>query len=115
MYFLDEVFYSARRSSYRFSSAYCPVYLQESRALLCKIETEKNEVEPIIPKYLNRLSDYLFILARYTGHLLNTRRNSVEAKNLRFFPGKSSSYLIIMRCEVDIKQFSHLSYAAPGR
>jgi len=28
-------------------------------------------VEPLIIKYLNRLSDYLFVLARYTGHLLN--------------------------------------------
>ncbi|MBO9617660.1 MAG: cob(I)yrinic acid a,c-diamide adenosyltransferase [Niabella sp.] len=24
-------------------------------------------VEPVVPKYLNRLSDYLFVLARYTG------------------------------------------------
>lgn len=36
-----------------------------------RLASEKNEVEPIIIKYLNRLSDYLFILARYTGHLLN--------------------------------------------
>jgi cob(I)alamin adenosyltransferase len=36
-----------------------------------RLEIEKNEVEPIIQKYLNRLSDYLFVLARYTGHLLN--------------------------------------------
>jgi cob(I)alamin adenosyltransferase len=28
-------------------------------------------VEPLVIKYLNRLSDYLFILARYIGHLLN--------------------------------------------
>jgi len=28
-------------------------------------------VEPLIIKYLNRLSDYLFVLARYTGHLLH--------------------------------------------
>ncbi len=28
-------------------------------------------VEPLIIKYLNRLSDYLFVLSRYTGHLLN--------------------------------------------
>ena len=28
-------------------------------------------VEPLVIKYLNRLSDYLFVLARYTGHLLN--------------------------------------------
>ena len=27
-------------------------------------------VEPIILKYLNRLSDYLFVLARYIGHTL---------------------------------------------
>lgn len=36
-----------------------------------RLESEKNEVEPIIIKYLNRLSDYLFILARYTGQILN--------------------------------------------
>jgi cob(I)alamin adenosyltransferase len=28
-------------------------------------------VEPLVIKYLNRLSDYLFVLARYEGHLLN--------------------------------------------
>ncbi|HKZ68083.1 MAG TPA: cob(I)yrinic acid a,c-diamide adenosyltransferase [Chitinophagaceae bacterium] len=36
-----------------------------------RLEAENNEVEPIIIKYLNRLSDYLFVLARYAGHLLN--------------------------------------------
>ena len=36
-----------------------------------RLETEQNEVEPNIIKYLNRLSDYLFVLARYAGHLLN--------------------------------------------
>ncbi|MES1214821.1 MAG: cob(I)yrinic acid a,c-diamide adenosyltransferase [Bacteroidota bacterium] len=35
-----------------------------------KLEIEKEEIEAIIIKYLNRLSDYLFILARFTGHKL---------------------------------------------
>jgi cob(I)alamin adenosyltransferase len=30
-------------------------------------------VEPLVIKYLNRLSDYLFVLARYLGHLLHAQ------------------------------------------
>jgi cob(I)alamin adenosyltransferase len=30
-------------------------------------------VEPLVIRYLNRLSDYFFELARYTGHLLNAK------------------------------------------
>ena len=36
-----------------------------------RLEIEKEEVENIIIKYLNRLSDYLFVLSRYAGHLMN--------------------------------------------
>lgn len=36
-----------------------------------RLELESLEVEPLILQYLNRLSDYLFILARYIGHQLN--------------------------------------------
>ncbi len=35
-----------------------------------RLAMESPEVEPIIVKYLNRLSDYLFVLARYTAHKL---------------------------------------------
>jgi len=35
-----------------------------------RLEMESLEVEGLILKYLNRLSDYLFVLSRYTGHLL---------------------------------------------
>jgi cob(I)alamin adenosyltransferase len=36
------------------------------------VHLQQNElfVEPLVIKYLNRLSDYLFVLARYAGHLL---------------------------------------------
>jgi cob(I)alamin adenosyltransferase len=36
-----------------------------------RLELESLEVEPLILQYLNRLSDYLFVLARYIGHQLH--------------------------------------------
>lgn len=39
---------------------------------LCVLMKEQDAfVEPLVIKYLNRLSDYLFVLSRYIGHLLN--------------------------------------------
>lgn len=35
-----------------------------------RLELESHEIEPIILQYLNRLSDYLFVLARFVGHTL---------------------------------------------
>ena len=35
-----------------------------------RLEHENEEVEPLVLKYLNRLSDYLFVLSRYTGHIM---------------------------------------------
>ena len=37
-------------------------------------------VEPLIIKYLNRLSDYLFVLARFTGHQLNVQEIPWKAR-----------------------------------
>ncbi len=36
-----------------------------------RLELESLEVEEIIIKYMNRLSDYLFVLSRYAGHQMN--------------------------------------------
>jgi cob(I)alamin adenosyltransferase len=37
-------------------------------------------VDPLVIKYLNRLSDYLFVLARYTGQLLNVPEIAWKAR-----------------------------------
>lgn len=37
-----------------------------------RLEAENSAIESIVLKYLNRLSDYLFVLARYIGSLLNS-------------------------------------------
>lgn len=42
------------------------------RAERCCVRLE-SEAEAIIIKYLNRLSDYLFVLSRYTGHQMNVK------------------------------------------
>jgi len=34
-----------------------------------RLQEESLYIEPIVIRYLNRLSDYLFMLSRYTGHL----------------------------------------------
>jgi cob(I)alamin adenosyltransferase len=39
-----------------------------------RLETESLEVEPLILKYLNRLSDWLFVAARFISH----QHNAVE-------------------------------------
>jgi len=36
-----------------------------------RLELESLEIDPVVLKYINRLSDYLFVLSRYTGHQLN--------------------------------------------
>lgn len=38
-----------------------------------RLQLEDNAIEPIIIKYLNRLSDYLFQLARYTSHQMGVQ------------------------------------------
>jgi cob(I)alamin adenosyltransferase len=42
------------------------------RAERCCVNMQHHElfVEPLVVKYINRLSDYLFVLARYIGHQL---------------------------------------------
>ena len=45
-----------------------------------RLESEKEEIESVIIKYLNRLSDYLFVLARYTGYQLRVEEIPWKAR-----------------------------------
>lgn len=44
---------------------------RRAERICVQMQEEGLFIEPIVIKYLNRLSDYLFVLARYIGHLLN--------------------------------------------
>lgn len=52
------------------------------RAERCCVNMQEHGlfVDPLIIKYLNRLSDYLFVLARYTGHLLQVNEIAWKAR-----------------------------------
>jgi cob(I)alamin adenosyltransferase len=43
---------------------------RRAERLCVHMQQENVFVAPLVIKYLNRLSDYLFVLSRYTGHLL---------------------------------------------
>ena len=43
---------------------------RRAERLCVNIQEHQLFVEPLVIKYLNRLSDYLFVLARYIGHIL---------------------------------------------
>ena len=38
--------------------------------------SRRDEIQPVIGRYLNRLSDYLFVLARYFSRLLDVKEDS---------------------------------------
>ena len=44
---------------------------RRSERLCVNMQEHDLFVEPLVIKYLNRLSDYLFVLSRYIGHQLN--------------------------------------------
>ena len=44
---------------------------RRAERICVRMQENQEFIEPIVIKYLNRLSDYLFVLARYAGHLLH--------------------------------------------
>ncbi len=49
---------------------------RRAERLCVKMMEHEMFVEPLVIKYLNRLSDFLFVLARYIGHQLNIPENA---------------------------------------
>ncbi len=43
---------------------------RRAERLCVQLHQDHLYIDPLVIKYLNRLSDYLFVLSRYTGHLL---------------------------------------------
>lgn len=49
----------------------CRCVCRRAERLCVNLHEHDSFVDPLVVKYLNRLSDYFFVLSRYTGHLLN--------------------------------------------
>jgi cob(I)alamin adenosyltransferase len=48
----------------------CRCVCRRSERICVLLDQENIFVDPLVIKYLNRLSDYLFVLSRYIGHVL---------------------------------------------
>ncbi len=44
---------------------------RRAERICVQMQEQQLFIEPVVLKYLNRLSDYLFVLARWIGHVLN--------------------------------------------
>jgi cob(I)alamin adenosyltransferase len=54
----------------------CRTICRRAERLIVELDEKEHLDQPLIIKYLNRLSDYFFVLARWVGHLLG----AVETK-----------------------------------
>jgi cob(I)alamin adenosyltransferase len=50
----------------------CRTICRRAERLIVELDEKEQLDQPLIIKYLNRLSDYFFVLARWIGHLLGT-------------------------------------------
>ena len=48
----------------------CRTICRRAERLVVELDEKEHLDQPLIIKYLNRLSDYFFVLARWIGHLL---------------------------------------------
>jgi cob(I)alamin adenosyltransferase len=66
---------------YAVSAAHiCRTICRRAERMIVDLDSREPLGQPLIIKYVNRLSDYLFVLARYTGHLLGAEEVKWEAR-----------------------------------
>lgn len=53
---------------------------RRTERICVSMQQQQMEIEPLVIKYLNRLSDFLFVLARYTGHQLKVEEIPWKAR-----------------------------------
>jgi cob(I)alamin adenosyltransferase len=53
---------------------------RRAERICVNMQEHKMEISSLVIKYLNRLSDYLFVLARYTGHRLRVQEIPWKAR-----------------------------------
>jgi cob(I)alamin adenosyltransferase len=58
----------------------CRCVCRRAERLCVKIKETGDFIDPLVIKYLNRLSDYLFVLARYIGHLFKVEEITWKAR-----------------------------------
>ena len=58
----------------------CRTVCRRAERLVVELDAREPLAQPLVIKYLNRLSDYLFVVARYTGWLLGTEEVKWEAR-----------------------------------
>jgi cob(I)alamin adenosyltransferase len=60
----------------------CRTVCRRAERMIIDLDLSEPLQQPLIVKYLNRLSDYFFVLARYQGHLLGVTEVVWKARNI---------------------------------
>ena len=59
----------------------CRTICRRAERLIVELDEKEHLDQPLIIKYLNRLSDYFFVLARWVGHLLGVAEIKWRPRN----------------------------------
>jgi cob(I)alamin adenosyltransferase len=66
----------------------CRTVTRRAERYVTRLHRETDEINPIVLKYLNRLSDYFFAIARVVNHRLNVKDVEYERSAIVFKGGK---------------------------